>query len=294
MKKAKVLVDARKAEKSSVMSRIYFFDERKKKETVVENLFKHKTYNCVRYRCIQNKLLLSLVGTVEAYFYRLKRIWQHIDLFICPSNFMKDKMVEWGFPGAKMRVAFNPFKEVKQTLPLGKKIVYIGRIHYEKGIKFLLEAARELKEYEFVIAGIGPDEVWVDTYIKENNLVNVRRHGWVEGEKWLSVMKEAKVVVLPTIVYENCSVNILEALSYGRLVVASNRGGNPEMIIDGKSGFLAKPEDSKDLVKKIRQAVELVPEEASRIVEYAQKNILPRYQLDVHLDALEKVYQELV
>lgn len=264
------------------------------KETVVENLFKHKTYNCVRYRCIQNKLLPSLVGTLEAYFYRLKRIWQHIDLFICPSNFMKDKMVEWGFPATKMRVAFNPFKEVAQPLLLGKKIVYIGRIHYEKGTKFLLEAAKSLKEYEFIIAGSGPDEMWVDNYIKENKLTNVTRYGWVEGEQWRSIMKQAKVVVLPTIVYENCSVNILEALSYGRLVVASNRGGNPEMIIDSKSGFLAQPEDTKDLVKKIRQAVELIPEETNRIIQYAQKNILPRYQLDVYLDALEKVYQELV
>lgn len=263
-------------------------------DTIEEKLFKHKTYNCVRYKCVQNKLLPSLVGTCEAYVYRWKRVWQHIDALVCPSNFMKEKMIEWGFEEDKLHVVENPFKAQVHVLPIGSKVVYIGRIHREKGIRYLLEAATALPEYQFTIAGVGPDEMWVDNYIKEQNLANVKRYGWVEGEKWLTLMKEAKVIVLPTVVYENCSINILEALSHGRLVVASDRGGNKEMIVNGKSGFLVSAEDTIELEKKIKYTMKLPEIEVQKIVQYAQTQILPRYHIDRYLEGIEKVYKEVI
>src|SRR3989344_1209368 len=100
-------------------------------ETLCEECYKNKPYNCIRYRCINKKLLPSLVGTLEAYYYRLKKIWKRVDLYVCPSRFMADKLVDWGFPAEKMRVAPNPFRPQAVIPPLGDKVVYMGRIHYE-------------------------------------------------------------------------------------------------------------------------------------------------------------------
>lgn len=259
-----------------------------------EDLFKNKLYNCTRYRCVGGKFLPSLAATLEAYYYRARGIWKNIDRIIAPSQFMYDKLVEYGFRKDQLRIVLNPFKPVAKPLPLGDKVVYLGRIHEEKGVRFFLKAMQELSDLPAIVAGSGPDDMWVNEYIQKNNLTNIDRRGWVSGESWEAVMKEAKVIVVPSAFYENCSIAILEALSYGRIVVATDRGGNPEMIINGKTGFLAKPEDTSDLARAIRTAFETSLEEAKKIAHTAATEILPRYDYERYIDGLEGVYTELV
>lgn len=259
-----------------------------------EDLLKNKLYNCVRYRCVQNKFLPSLAGTLEAYYYRAKKIWQHIDRFICPSQFMKDKLVEYGFPEGKMRVIRNFFTLANDYPPLGDKIVYLGRIHEEKGIRVFLEAVKLLPELPFVVAGSGPDDAWADAFIKRAQLTNVERHGWVSGEAWQNIMRSAKVIVVPSVFLENCSVAILEAFNAGRIVVATDRGGNPELVIDGKTGFLAAPEDAEDLARVIRTAYSLPIEQAKHIVMTARHLVKEQHKKEAYFSALETVYQEII
>ena len=261
-------------------------------ETLGENLFKNKLYNCVRYKCIDGRFLPSLAGTLEAYYYRLRGIWKMVSLYICPSEFMKNKMVEYGFPAEKMRVVRNPFELAPTHAPLGNKIVYLGRVHFEKGIKVFMKALPELRNYPVVVAGSGPEERWVQNYIRENNLTNVERRGWVGGEAWQAVMNEARVIVVPSIFFENCSISILEALSNGRLVVASDRGGNPELVIDGKTGFLAKPEDPADLARVIKKAMELSPEQVNVITAAGRELVAKNHNPELYFKELLAIYHE--
>jgi glycosyltransferase involved in cell wall biosynthesis len=264
-------------------------------ETLNEAAYK-KTLACTRFKCIDNKLLPSLAGDLEAYYYRYKHIWDRINLFICPSQFMADKMVEWGYPREKMRVIFNPFENEKEKLPLGTNVLYLGRLHAEKGIKFLLEAAKQLPQIQFTLAGNGPLEDWVANFIQKNNLKNIQRLGWTEhgSEKYWQAIREAKVMVTPSLFYENCSISILSTLSYGRLAVATNRGGNPEIIKDGQTGFLCKSEDANDLAHVIQKAMNISPKEAQKITEQGKKLIEEKYNLENYISSLEKVYQEIV
>lgn len=263
-------------------------------ETLDESIYKNKFYNCIRYRCIDNKLLPSVAGTLEAYYYRLKKIWDRIDLYVCPSQFMADKFVEYGFPPEKMRVLPNPIKSQAVISPLGDKIVYLGRIHYEKGIKIFMEAAKDLRDYKIMVVGSGPDDGWVQEFARKNILSNIERAGWVGGDSWQKVMLEAKVIVVPSLFYENCSMGILEALSYGRIVVAVDRGGNPELIKDGISGFLCKPEDPADLVRVIRRAMETSDEEAGVISANAIKTLQQNHRPEDYFAGLEKIYAEVI
>lgn len=263
-------------------------------ETLNEGIYKNKFYNCVRYRCINNKFLPSLAGTLEAYYYRLKKIWGRIDLYICPSQFIADKFVEYGFPAEKMRVVPNPFKLQAVVPPLGDKIVYLGRIHYEKGVKILMEAAKELRDYKMMVVGNGPDDDWVQDFARKNILSNIERISWVGGESWQKVMQEAKVIVVPSLFYENCSMGILEALSYGRIVVAVDRGGNPELIKDGINGFLCKPEDPADLARVIRRAMDTTEEEAAVVAANAVKTLEQNHRPEDYFNKLESIYAEVI
>jgi glycosyltransferase involved in cell wall biosynthesis len=267
-------------------------------ETLDEAAYKGKTYNCLRYRCIDNQFLPSLAGTLEAYFYRIRRIWDNIDLFICPSQFMKDKMIEWGFPAHKLQVVHNPFPVPTSApeLPLGEKVVFLGRIHYEKGIKLLLKAAKMLPTTPFLIVGTGPDEQWVDTFIQQHNLTNVERMGFVQHgtEGYLDVLRQAKVVVTPSLFYENCSMTILETMFYKRLPVAVHRGGSPEMVIEGQTGFLAAPEDPRDLARAISTAMNTSPEAAERLTAAGHALVQQHYAPKDYIDAVEKIYEKCI
>ncbi|MBI2037853.1 MAG: glycosyltransferase [Candidatus Magasanikbacteria bacterium] len=264
-----------------------------KGETLCESCYRNP-FSCIRYKCVDNRLLPSIAGVMEAYFYRFKKIWKRIDLYICPSQFMADKMVEYGFPAKKMRLLRNPFSPQTTPAPLGDKVVYLGRVHYEKGIKILMEAAKDLRNYKIKIVGSGPEDAWVQEFARKNILSNIERVGWVGGEKWKQVMNEAKVVVVPSLFYENCSLAILEAMSYGRIVVSIDRGGNPELIKNGVSGFLAKPEDPADLAKTIRRAMETTDAQGSAITASAMETVRTNHNPDDYFNRLEEIYREAI
>lgn len=263
-------------------------------ETIGDAYFKNKLYNCVRYRCINNQFWPSLAGTLEAYYYRYCGIWDSIAYFICPSEFMRAKMVEYGFPAAKMRLARNPFPRLPQSQPLGDAVMYLGRLHAEKGLKIFLEATRELYNQPVIIAGRGPLEGWVNTYCERYSLTQVERVGWVDGAKKEALLARARVVVAPSLFYENCSLTILEAISRGRLVVAADRGGNGEIIQDGVTGFLARPEDPADLARAIKRALALPSAEASAMIERARARLNNQHNPDQYFAALEQVYAEAI
>ena len=263
-------------------------------EHLAEDKLKNNLFNCLRYRCVDGKLLPSIAGVMEAWYYRYQKIWQNIDRFVCPSQFIADKMVEYGYPKEKMRVIRNPFQVKGGALPLGNKVVFLGRLHYEKGIKIFLRAAEELRDLPLVVAGSGPDEEWVNNFLSEKRLNNVERVGWVSGDRWLEIMSEARVVVVPSVFLENCSISILEALSYGRIVVASDRGGNPEMIIDGKTGFLCRPEDPADTARAIRQAYSLSDIEAQNIITAGRELVKKNHDPAEYFNKLLAVYNELL
>lgn len=259
-----------------------------------EACFPHQYFNCVRYKCVSKNCADNTAAALEAYFYRWRGVWSMVDRFICPSEFMLKKMVKWGFPKKKMRLVRNPFVVPAEPLPIGDKIVYLGRFHVEKGIRVFMAALPWLRNYKTIVAGSGPEDDWVDNFIQQYSLTNVFRTGWVGREEWQEVMREAKVVVVPSLFYENCSMAILEAMSFGKIVVATDRGGNRELIRDGETGFLVPPENPEAMATAIKKAMELSLEESARIIKNARELVRSEHSVEKYLDQLEKIYQEVI
>ncbi len=262
--------------------------------SLCERCHKHKYYQCVFGRCVEDSFIKSKVAAFEAYYYWWKGIYDGIDIFITPSQFFKNKMIEWGFPEYKMRVVRNPYLSPVQVPPLGDKVLYLGRLHQEKGIEIFMKSLLQLRDVPVIIAGNGPEEKYVEEFVKKHELKNVELVGWVADNKWQEMIKQAKVVVVPSLFYENCSISILEALGYGRLVVASDRGGNRELVIDGQTGFLVSPEDSVALTEGIKKAFKLSEVESCKIIDNARELIAKNHSPQKYIEELQKIYQELV
>lgn len=134
-------------------------------------------------------------------------------------------------------------------------IVYVGRIIAKKGLHVLIDAMPEVlrffPEAKFLFVGGGNvnlcKKMMEELKIPEKNFSFVGHLGYFERPE---ILCQATIFVNPSF-FENCSLSILEAMSCGTAVVASNVGGNPEIIKSGKNGILVPVSDSRALASAI-------------------------------------------
>lgn len=105
---------------------------------------KHKV---LEYKCMKNSNLASMLAYKEGMKWSRKKLEGYTDVFICPSQFMYNKMAQGGFDRKKMYTLCN-FIDIERTRrdSYNKEDYYcfIGRLSFEKGIETLIEAARTL------------------------------------------------------------------------------------------------------------------------------------------------------
>ena len=106
------------------------------------------------------------------------------------------------------------------------------------------------------------------------------------------ILKTFDVFVLPSL-NEGMSNTILEAMATGIPVIASNVGGNPELVIDGRTGFLFPSNDVESLVQKIKTYI-LHPELKQKHGYNARKRVEEKFSLDQMIRRYEELYVELV
>ena len=128
-------------------------------------------------------------------------------------------------------------------------IAFVGRLSKEKGIELLAETAKLLPDYQFVVAGSGPD----DEALK--NIQNITMAGFLTGDALTDLMANAKLLVAPSVCYENCPLSILESHSMGVPVVTMNSGGMAELVDDGITGTLAMRADAQSVAQAIEKSL---------------------------------------
>lgn len=210
-----------------------------------------KKWSVIRKRCIKNNLYASLVAYFEAKHWNASKLDELTDRFISPSKFLKDKMVQGGFNSDKISVLHNFVNVTKQAAikeTIKTYYCYVGRLSSEKGIKTLLEAASGLEAYNLKIIGSGPME---EELIAGNRIKHVEFLGHRSGSELKNLISGSKFLVLPSEVYENNPLTILEALSMGIPVLGSNMGGIPELIRPGFNGLLFEAGNVLDMRSKI-------------------------------------------
>lgn len=205
-----------------------------------------KYSECTKNKCIHNSFVKSLLGTVEAYMYKMLRTYKKVDEVICPSGFMRNTLASNRDLNDKLIVLHNYCET--QKFSNGKKedyILFFGRYSEEKGIELLINVCEQLPEIKFVFAGDGP--------LKEKiaHIKNVKDVGFLKGDDLRTTIASARLVVVPSIWYENCPFTVIEAQNLGTPVIGSNIGGIPELIDEGNTGELVTAGNIEQLVEKI-------------------------------------------
>lgn len=216
---------------------------------------------CMKNRCIHDSKIKSVLGTVEAELYRMRKTYALVDVIVCPSEFMKKQLDTDPLLADKTVMMRNfvertPADDKKMRLS-GKKrdemktpadyVLYFGRFSEEKGIGTLLAACKALPEIPFVFAGSGPMTEQV------SKVKNVENRGFVTGEALRRLIAGARFSVYPSEWYENCPFSVMESQMYGTPVLVSDLGGAPELVEAGRTGELFRGGDAEELTEHIRE-----------------------------------------
>lgn len=237
-----------------------------------------KYYNCFFNKCMKDSWLKSFMGMCEAYLWnRFLKVYDSVDVFIAPSHYMKDKCVSFGIPKEKIKIIYNflDFKS-EEGIPAfsqEKYILYYGRLSREKGIDTLLQAMEKIKpEIKLKIVGAGPDYRHLEKLIEKAGLKErVSLLGPKYADSLTEIIRNAYAIILPSVWAENMPYCLLEPMAMGKIVVAAEAGGMPEIIRNGKNGFLFPIKDDNVLASRINK---LEQHDFSLIGKEAKKTIL--------------------
>jgi glycosyltransferase involved in cell wall biosynthesis len=139
-----------------------------------------------------------------------------------------------------------------------KKILYAGRLSKEKGVDYLIRAINIVKnnvpEVKLIIAGDGREKTKLQKMVNNMGLENnVKFLGWLSKDQLKKLYEDVDFMVIPSIWQEPFGLTGLEAMSYGRPVIAFDVGGINEYIDNNKNGFLVKVFDVRNLAEKITE-----------------------------------------
>ena len=138
------------------------------------------------------------------------------------------------------------FPSIAHTISNSLQVFAVGRLVAVKDHAFLIRASAALKksnvEFECLIAGDGPERQALEGLIRRLGLEKkVRLLGHVPHERMNSFYDKADVVAL-TSRSEGIPLVLMEAMARGRIVVAPNITGIPELVLHGKTGSCTSPD----------------------------------------------------
>jgi len=230
---------------------------------ICEKCFDKKFYNCTLNKCKKNSYPASLLATLDAYLYNFWGVYEKVDLFLCPSQFLLDKFKQFNFQSSKLRLTNlcydinqldHQIKHLSSDQQLvadnEKYIFYVGRIEKIKGIFTLIEAVAGT-EIKLKIAGSGEAIKEAINYVKDNNLDNIEFLGFQDKKNIYKLTYYAQFVVCPSEWYENYPFSVIESMLISKAVVGAKIGGIPELVVDNKTGFLFESGNQVDLQSKI-------------------------------------------
>jgi glycosyltransferase involved in cell wall biosynthesis len=207
---------------------------------------KHGAWQAVKNKCYEKSLAKSLIVASEFSFRKLHQLFYKIDQFICPSQALADLVQEAGIESKRITIIPNFVDDSWLTESLlstpGEYFFYAGRLSKEKGVDIFLQALALINPaYPVIIAGSGPEQETLEKLSHELGLSQIKFMGAIPSNELMTLYKNALATILPCNWFENFPRSVLESLSMGTPVIASDIGGIPEMVIHHETGLLVEP-----------------------------------------------------
>lgn len=239
------------------------------------------------------------------YLSRREALKSEAQLFIAVSEFIKEKLLEQGFPPDKVVVhyigidteLFQPVQEVQRE-PV---VLFVGRLVEKKGCEYLIRAMSkvqaEMPEVELVVIGDGPLRPSLEQLASEL----LQRYQFLGVQPPASVrswMNRVKIFCVPSIIAksgdaEAFGIVFAEAQAMGLPVVSFASGGIPEAVAHGETGFLVAEHDWEKLAKNI---MHLLKDQIlwQQFSQKGQERVQRLFSLQKQTGLLEDIYKQVL
>jgi len=216
-----------------------------------------------------------------------------------PSQYLKEEAVRNGFAEEKIEVVPH-FTEKNMggeiVWPEDSSILFVGRADPLKGINELLSALSLIRDqnWKAYIIGIGDDLHSYKLRAKKlgmgNRILFLKNLDYADLDEYY---KRASVLVFPSMSPESFGLVGIEAMSFGKAVVAFDVGGPREWLKDGETGFLVERGDINSLAGRILQLLK-DSSLARNMGEKGKYRVEELYRKDLHFKRIMAVYEEVV
>ncbi len=173
-----------------------------------------------------------------------------------------------------------------------KQVIFAGRLSNEKGIDSLISIAQKLSdEIHLIILGAGPEEQKIKDLTKIHK--NIHFLGYQNKKETISLIRGSDVLIQPSL-QEGISSTLLEAMACKTAIIASNVGGNTELIQNNVNGIILDPKDIDSFIQQIlyllnnEQSRQLLVENAFKTVENYDWSQIGNLYLNIYKSILDK------
>ena len=173
--------------------------------------------------------------------------------------------------------------------------MYVGRLEKAKGIYYLIYVYNKIFKLfpnaRLIIAGDGKEKNNLIDLVKKFNLRNIKFTDWLRDADIFPLCKSSSIIMVPSVWEEPFGLIGIEAMSVGRLVIASKVGGIPEWLDDNKTGFLVDPGNPDQIAEKIIQLFS-----DRKLMEQMGKNARKKaeqFSIEKHANKIEKIYLKI-
>jgi glycosyltransferase involved in cell wall biosynthesis len=254
----------------------------------------HEIFNL--YSLAEHAQSMTLYPPIESKLFSLSSKITAVSLAVAKE------LKEYGLDPNNVTVVRNGVDE-KTFTPIQKNdnkkryILYTGGLKARKGLFDLIESVKYVCNLDsgekFVICGKGP---FLQKLMKKAQRMNVKDHivflGYIDRNKLVQTYQNATIQVIPSH-YEGLPTVILEGMSCGLPVVATDIGGNNEVISTGSNGFLVPSKSPKALAEAILKLLN-DHQLMKRIGEAARATIEKSYTWDKIADNVEDCYESIL
>ena len=225
---------------------------------------------------------------------------QRMDRIIAVSNYMKDcvaKKLDIENERIKVSYMVKPDWSKGQMARNGSKkyrLLFLGRLDKAKGIELLLRAFALVKQknIELLIAG-NSNVGYYKKFVKTFGIENVTFLGKIPHEKTKSIYEKADAAVVPSLRDEPLSRVLIEAGCLGKPIIATDRGGSSEVVINKKTGVLIKDISPKGFSNGIEYVIKN-PRKAKEMGRNMKKLANSLFDPQKNLKIISKIYRELL
>ena len=174
-----------------------------------EKCFSDKKY-VIKHKCLKGSMAGSILAYLEAIKWPLNKLEKFTNTFICPSQFIANKLISGGVNPDKIKTLSN-FIDINKckvnSYDKDDYYCYVGRLSNEKGLNTLINAASKLS-FKLKIIGIGPLMEEIEPVVKNHRQIELMGH--LEWSNIKKIVQRARFTVIPSEWYENNPLTVIE------------------------------------------------------------------------------------